>query len=104
MFCVRQNSLATQLGQAVNVVDQFEADGTTGNVDNLVSQIQSNNRGQVVLVAGHTSTVPMIIEELSGVTIDPIPENEFDNLYVVIIPRWWGRPKVVRLKYGVATP
>ncbi len=106
-FCRTQNTvqpLATQLGQTVNVVDQFEADGTTGNVDNLVSQIQANNRGQVVLVAGHTSTVPMIIEELSGVTIDPIPENEFDNLYVVIIPRWWGRPKVVRLKYGVATP
>jgi len=105
-FCRTQHTvqpLANQLGLTVNVVDQFEADGTTVNVDNLIDQIWTNNRGQVVLVAGHTSTVPVIIEELSGISIAEIDETEFDNLFVVVVPRWWGRTKVVRLKYGAAT-
>lgn len=105
-FCRTQHTLqpvAMQLGLSVTVVDQFEADGTTVNVDNLISQVWAHNSGQVVLIAGHTNTVPVIIQKLSGVTIDPIGETEFDNLYVVIIPRWWGKTKVVRLKYGVPT-
>ena len=105
-FCRTQQTvqpLATQLGLTVNVVDQFEADGTTVNVDGLIEQIWANNRGQVILVAGHTSSVPVIIEELSGISIAAIDETDFDNLYVVVVPRWWGRTKVVRLKYGAPT-
>lgn len=105
-FCRTQQTvqpLATQLGLTVNVVDQFEADGSTVNVDSLVDQIWTNNKGQVVLVAGHTSSVPVIVERLSGVSIAAIDETDFDNLYVVVVPRWWGRTKVVRLKYGVPT-
>jgi phosphohistidine phosphatase SixA len=105
-FCRTQQTvqpLATKLGLAVNVVDQYQADGMTVNVDNLINQVWVNNIGQVVLIAGHTNTVPPIIEKLSGITVDEIGETEFDNLYIVIIPRWWGKPKVVRLKYGAAT-
>lgn len=97
--------IATNLGLTTNFVSQHAADGS-GDVTNLVSQITSNNTGQKILVAGHTSTVPMIIEQLGGGTIDPIGESEFDNLYVVTIVRWWWfgkRVRVVRLKYGVAT-
>jgi broad specificity phosphatase PhoE len=105
-FCRTQQTvqpLATKLGLTVNVVDQYSADGVNVNVDNLVNQVWANNRGQVVLIAGHTNTVPPIIEKLSGITVDAIDEAEFDNLYIVIIPRWWGKPKVVRLKYGAPT-
>jgi len=93
--------LATQLGLPVNAVDQYAADGTP-NVDNLVTQVMTH-RGQVVLVAGHTDTVPLIIEKLANHTIATIGEDEFDNFYVVVIPRFLGRPKVVRLKYGAPT-
>ena len=105
-FCRSQQTvqpLATQLGLTVNVVDQFEADGTTVNVDGLIEQIWANNKGQVVLVVGHNNTVPVIIEELSGISIEAINETDFDNLYMVVVPRWWGRAKVVRLKYGAPT-
>ena len=93
--------LATQLGLQVNAVDQYSAAGTP-NVDNLVTQVKAH-KGQVVLVAGHTDTVPLIIEKLSNHTIAPIGEDEFDNFYVVVIPRFLGRTKVVRLKYGAPT-
>lgn len=93
--------LATQLGLQVNAVEQYAANGTP-NVDNLVTQVKTH-KGQVVLVAGHTDTVPLIIEKLANHTIAPIGEDEFDNFYVVVIPRFFGRAKVVRLKYGQPT-
>lgn len=105
-FCRTQltvQPLATQLGLTTTVVDQFAADGTTVNVDSLIDNIWANHRGHVVVVAGHTNTVPVIIERLSGISIAAIDETDFDNLYVVIVPRWWGRSKVVRLKYGAPT-
>jgi phosphohistidine phosphatase SixA len=100
-FCRTQQTvqpLATQLGLPVTVVDQVAPDGTA-DVDALIAQIWANNKGQVAFVAGHTNTVPVIIEKLGGGTIAPIGETKFDNLYVVTIPRW-GRTKVVHLKYG----
>jgi broad specificity phosphatase PhoE len=95
---------ATALGLTVNAVAQHAADGAA-NVDDLVNQVNSNNTGQKVLIAGHTDTVPMIIEKLGGGAIDPITGNEFDNLYVVTIHRWWliKRVRVIRLKYGAAS-
>lgn len=105
-FCRTQQTvqpLASQLGLTVNVVDQLTADGTSVNVDSLINQIWANNTGQVVLVAGHNNTVPVIVEELSGISIAAIDETDYDNLYVVVVPRWWGRTKVVRLKYGSPT-
>jgi broad specificity phosphatase PhoE len=104
-FCRTQQTvepLANQLGLPINLVNQFANDGSV-NVDDLVARVWTNNRGQVVLIVGHTNTIPAIIQGLSGVTIAPIEESEFDNLFVVTIPRWFGNPKVVRLKYGEPT-
>jgi len=106
-FCRTQQTvapLANQLGLTVNVVDQVAPDKTVS-VDALIAQVWANHTGQVVLIAGHTNTVPVIIEKLGG-AIAPIPETEFDNLFVVTISRWrwWGsRTRTVRLKYGVPT-
>jgi broad specificity phosphatase PhoE len=101
-YCRTQQTvepLANQLGLPVKVVNQYVDDGSI-NINNLLDSIWTNNRGQVVLIAGHTSTIPQIINGLSGITIDPIGESEYDNLFVVTIPRWCGQTKVVRLKYG----
>lgn len=55
-----------------------------------IDQIWTSNRGQVVLVAGHSGTVPVIIERLSGISVAAIDETEFDNLFVVVAhPRRW---------------
>ena len=107
-FCRTQQTvqpIATNLGLAVKNVSQHAADGSP-DVDALVTQIKTDNDGQRVLVAGHSDTVPLIIEKLGGGTIDPITGSEFDNLYVVTIVKWWflkKRVRVVRLKYGVPT-
>jgi broad specificity phosphatase PhoE len=78
-------------------VNQVES----GNTAELVRQLTQNHRGGVVFIAGHNNTVPAIITALGGETFPVIPENEYDNLFVVTIYRA-GKAKTVRLKYGRA--
>lgn len=98
------DDLASLLGLPVTSVDQHAPDNS-GNVDDLVAQVIANNTGQKVLIAGHSETVPLIVEKLGGGTIDPIGGSEFDNLYVITTMRWWffKRTRLVRLKYGTPT-
>lgn len=88
--------LADRLGLPVNVVDSKKT-------SDLVNQILTANRGQVVVVAGHNNTAPEIVGALGGGTFPVIPENEFDNMFIVTIYRF-GRAKVVKIKYGSVSP
>ena len=67
--------------------------------DELVNQIQTTQRGKTIFVAGHNNTVPAIVSVLTGETYPPIPETEYDNLFIVTIYRF-GKAKVTKLKYG----
>jgi phosphohistidine phosphatase SixA len=69
----------------------------------LVTQIRSQNRGQIVFIAGHNSTVPEIVSALGGPQYPVIPESEYDNLYIVTVYRT-GKAKVVKMKYGGLSP
>jgi broad specificity phosphatase PhoE len=65
--------------------------------DWLVDSINAN-RGKVILVVGHSNTLPITIEGL-GITSPPsIAETEFDHLFVVAFCRC--RATMIRLKYG----
>ena len=98
------DDLATLLGLPVTSIDQHAPDNS-GNVDDLVAQVIADNTGQKVLIAGHSETVPLIIEKLGGGTIDPITGGEFDNMYVITTMKWWfvKRTRLLRLKYGAPT-
>jgi hypothetical protein len=52
-----------------------------------------------VLIAGHSNTIPQIIEGLGGESISPIAETEYDNLFIVTVYRFGGA-NVVHLNYG----
>lgn len=84
--------LANKLGLPVNQVN-------SKNTVELLTRIRSENRGQIVFVAGHNNTVPEIITALGGPTYPTIPESEYDNLYIVTVYRT-GKAKVVKMKYG----
>ena len=87
--------LADKLGLPVNVVN------SKGTAD-LLAKIQAENSGQTVFVAGHNNTVPEIILALGGSKYPPIPESEYDNLFIVTVYRT-GHAKVVKMKYGAVT-
>jgi phosphohistidine phosphatase SixA len=63
----------------------------------LPRKITRDHRGEYVLVAGSSNTIPPLIEALSGETIT-VREDEFDAMFIVFVPQF-SRPKVVRLRY-----
>jgi len=70
------------------------------NTAELLTQIRSQHRGQMIFISGHNNTVPEIIAALGGPNYPTIPESEYDNLYIVTVYRT-GKAKVVKMKYGV---
>src|SRR5436190_19803142 len=87
--------LADKLGLPVTIVN-------SNNTPDLIAQIRAQHSGQTVFIAGHNNTVPQIIAALGGPQDPPIPETEFDNVYVVTVYRV-GTARVVKMKYGAST-
>jgi 2,3-bisphosphoglycerate-dependent phosphoglycerate mutase len=82
--------LADKLGIEIKQVDARDPKG-------LANRLISDNAGDTVLVAGHSNTLPQIIEALGG-SIPPIQDDEHDNLYIVTVYEP-GKAKVITLKY-----
>lgn len=80
-------------------VTQIEAKKTP----ELVQQIRARGAGQVIFIAGHNNTVPEIIAAFGGPQLPIIPEEEFDNLYILIVQSD-GSAKLVKMKYGSPIP
>ena len=74
-----------------------------GAVDELVRRITTDDAGMVVVVAGHSNTVPNIVKGLSTVEVAGIPEERYDRLFKVVISAD-GKAKVEELRFGVPTP
>jgi broad specificity phosphatase PhoE len=55
-------------------------------------------KNDVVLVVGHSNTVPRLVQALGGAADVTIAETEFDNLFVVV-PAREGPATVLRLRY-----
>jgi 2,3-bisphosphoglycerate-dependent phosphoglycerate mutase len=70
--------------------------------DELIRRLQTEHRGQTVFVAGHNNTVPAVVSALSGENFPTIPENEYDNMFIVTVYRF-GKAKVVKIKYGAGS-
>jgi broad specificity phosphatase PhoE len=84
--------LADNLGLPVNVIDAKKT-------QDLVNSIRTTNRGQTILVVGHSNTVPEIVTALGGGSVPEIPDSDYDNMFIVTIYKS-GSAKVTRIKYG----
>jgi broad specificity phosphatase PhoE len=76
-----------------------------GNVEPAELQVRSTiaamvrlPRTAVVLVVGHSDTIPIFLRRLGYPTAIAIPDNEFDNVFIVT-PRASRAPAVVRLRF-----
>jgi len=66
--------------------------------DELVRTILESYPGQTVAVASHSDRVTEIIEALGGRPVGILPEQEYDNLFIVTV-LGDSRAAVVRLKF-----
>jgi broad specificity phosphatase PhoE len=64
----------------------------------LIAKIRARAKDEVVLVVGHSNTVPEILKGLGHVGEVTVKDDDYDNLFVVVMQPT-GAPKVVHLKY-----
>ncbi len=67
-------------------------------MDTLIARIRSHAKEDVVLVVGHSNTVPEIIKGLGVSATIVVGEDDYDNLFVVAMQPG-GAPSMVNLKY-----
>ena len=87
------------LAEALDLpVHRYDPD--PGQYEDFLEGIVDQHKGRIILVAGHSNTIPQLIAELgASKKVPPIAENEYDNIYIISIP-WFGKTKTIRLRYG----
>ena len=81
--------LADLLGQKVRIYPNPSA---------LVETLRHENAADIVLVVGHSNSVPALLESLGCTEKISIASDEYDNLFVVV-PQKDGKPLLLRLRY-----
>ena len=71
---------------------------TATDVAGTAAQMLKEHRGGTVLLIGHSNTLPQLVRELSGKLIEPIPDDDYGEIYVLSVPRF-GRASLVRMEY-----
>jgi broad specificity phosphatase PhoE len=84
--------IAERLGLEIRIHDAGDSDG-------LAARILAEHAGQVVLVSGHSNTVPAIVEALGAPKPGPIDDSDYDDLFVVTVGGG-AQPTALHLSYG----
>lgn len=93
----RTRQTAQPLAEALDIpITTYDPDDNEA----VLEEILANHKGEIILVVGHSNTIPGLIADLgASKNVPPIAENEYDNIYLVSIP-WFGKTKTIRLRYG----
>lgn len=75
-------------------VQTVQSDDAAG----LVERLRSRHGSDVVLVAGHSNTVPEILSRLGCIEKVTIADDDFGSVFV-IVPRPGSAPLLLRLRY-----
>lgn len=66
-----------------------------------VARAVREHKGQVVLVVGHSNTIPAIVGALGGPKLGDLCDAQYAQLFTLVIPEQ-GTPSLVRSQYGAA--
>jgi len=91
----RTRSTAQPLADALGVKAQIVDAG-------IAEAIRQHHAGQVVLVVGHSNTVPEIVKALGAPGASLICDEEYDRLFVVTLDG--AAARLVQARYGASTP
>lgn len=89
--------LADKLG--VPVTERAISAGAEAHATELTREILAQHRGETVLVVEHSNTLPSILAELARVQIPQLGDNEYDRLFVVVVPPS-GPARLILSRYG----
>ncbi|MEX2125486.1 MAG: phosphoglycerate mutase family protein [Woeseia sp.] len=88
---------ARPLAEALDLpINRYDADDNEAVLETILKE----HKGKIILVVGHSDTLPALIADLgASKKVPQIGEMEYDNIYVISIP-WFGKTKTIRLRYG----
>ncbi len=72
--------------------------------DAVAAAVRARPRGEVVLVVGHSNTVPAIVAALGGPKFPDLCDSQYSMLYVLQYPDGGGSPRFVQSNYGATDP
>ena len=95
--------LAKTLGLSVSLepvhdINAFSDSAITRYHEALVTQLQRVHKDDVVLIVGHSNSLPGLLQTLGHPELIAIASEEYDNLFVVI-PRLGEPPSVLRFRF-----
>ena len=93
----RTEETARPIAEALDLpLNTYDAADTEAIMEHIVKV----HKGKVILVVGHSNTLPALIGNMgASKRVPEIAEGEYDNIYIVSIP-WFGKTKTIRLRYG----
>ncbi len=93
----RTQETAQPLAEALEIqIQSYDA----ADRETVLETILKTHKGKIILVVGHSDTLPELIANLgASKNVPPIDDMEYDNIYVISIP-WFGKTKTIRLRYG----
>lgn len=98
----RTRDTARPVAEALGVrVVVFDSDASSPEAESvrLAHHIQDRHRCQVVLVVGHSNTVPAIVQALGVGDVGAIAADRYDDLFVVTFTEA-GKTRLVQARYG----
>ena len=73
-------------------------------LDSVAATVRRQPAGSVVLVVGHSNTIPGIVAALGGPRLPDLCDAQYASLFVLTWPAGTGAPRVIRATYGAADP
>ena len=89
--------LADRLG--VPVTERAISAGAQAHATELTREILTQHWGETVLVVEHSNTLPSILGELAKVQVSQLADNEYDRLFVVVVPPS-GPARLIQSRYA----
>ena len=100
----RTRETAQPVATARGVTPEVVAVGREGISDHVkaVASAVRRHPGEVVLVVGHSNTIPSIVAELGGPRLPDLCDSSYGHLFVLRLGEEGAR--LVRTRYGAADP
>lgn len=87
------------------VIKEYAPAATFAATQLFINNILAQNQGKVVVIVGHSNTVPEMVKVLSNNTLNvTISEIQFDNIFITKNSAAAGSVFAVQKKFGQSTP
>lgn len=100
----RQTAMPLAVSKGI-VVKEYTPASTLAATQLFINNILAQNQGKVVVIVGHSNTVPEMVKVLSNNALNvTISETQFDNIFITKNSAAAGSVFAVQKKFGQSTP